>query len=1148
MKPIFCPTTLLDDQPSDEDSLGGSHSKLARAIAKLIENEKGGITIGLEGRWGSGKSTVINLISNYFNNPSSTKEFFISYFDAWAHEGDPLRRTFLERLIDQLVSKNWVDPIGWQKAKSVMIGKTSETEVETSPKFTNFGKYLLVFSIVFFPLGNAFINKGLNLGVSFSPKLPINSYFLIGLGFLMIPFLFLLFSIKAKKYNWKFLINILELDKTDDPWAILIQKYTTKTITHTIQTTNPTSVEFEHYFNLLIGEALKEQNHVIVLVLDNLDRISPDEALSILSTLQTFLQGNKDTMEGFDRLWVIIPYDPVGFSKLWQKDSSEKNQVAKSMIEKRFQIRFQVPPLVLSNWRAYFNIILAKVFPKHKFGEFNQCYRIYYLTKVKDYFAPTPRDIKNFVNQMGAIHRQWDNDFLPLAHIAYYIHLRQKYGDLKSISQAIIDGEIIENGIENFLGDDIKNHIVAMMFNTDVKIAQQLLLAQPIQKALYENNTQQLIKLHSNYPEGFWAVFDGEIIDDLFEIDSRTLALATLCIDNSELLDLASPETRSDIITSLQKSLSNFQSIDGINETIGEGLLCILKLRNNKNLAKHLFGLLSTINILSDDAPKYDLQILETAYQLATDYIKGISPIIKFLEESYYQNQSYPEKLSPKFDVITYFEFCSSLGKFDPDEKFWDMYSHSFSSEEITSFIVQLINSDFFATRHNKSIKVIQKKIDGVDWSSIVQVFQNKLSQSTVVHSSNYYEALWRINDFNPLAMDVLKTLSLNQGYTHNHLYNSVQNEDYKSSAWSFYIIMNTNQSLTYNPPNIFNSAQGSTVIKSLLESPDENIEIIQELIKIFCEFNGLVNWFELMSKFTESYMLMHEIINIAEGEEYFKTLFTAEQIIRDWKIVMTILEGSDDWDPFIKTAIKQLQIENIVITKQFSKELGTIYSSIVRSDLVKNNSFFTWIITNLNTMSREEWLGELRLENNCAELIVDLLGSKQKPKLGINFKDALVSHAKIVITGEITPDYLKEFWQELPKGLLPNPRKVLKKDLLDVLTNTPSINQNFFKFYGNEISAPALIKKDTLIVRKVFSNQIIEKRMAEGLIWLNEIIEKDPSFFENYSQQEDVDEMKERIKNEVKRELEDSAAESLKKMAMLLHINIEDDEREPNS
>ncbi len=94
---------LLVDAPTAQDSFG-SHDRIAEALFQLVEHEKGGQTIGLEGDWGSGKSSVIRLLSE---KVISTADRAVFVFDAWTHQGDPLRRAFLESLIELLrISRN----------------------------------------------------------------------------------------------------------------------------------------------------------------------------------------------------------------------------------------------------------------------------------------------------------------------------------------------------------------------------------------------------------------------------------------------------------------------------------------------------------------------------------------------------------------------------------------------------------------------------------------------------------------------------------------------------------------------------------------------------------------------------------------------------------------------------------------------------------------------------------------------------------------------------------------------------------------------------------------------------------------------------------------------------------------------------------
>ncbi len=109
---------LLDDAPAAKDAFG-SHERLATALAAILTDEPGGKAIALEGGWGSGKSTVVNLLkSSLSDNPGHS----LLVFDAWAHEGDPLRRTFLENLIQHLSEEGWMSPVVQSRAYPVKSG------------------------------------------------------------------------------------------------------------------------------------------------------------------------------------------------------------------------------------------------------------------------------------------------------------------------------------------------------------------------------------------------------------------------------------------------------------------------------------------------------------------------------------------------------------------------------------------------------------------------------------------------------------------------------------------------------------------------------------------------------------------------------------------------------------------------------------------------------------------------------------------------------------------------------------------------------------------------------------------------------------------------------------------------------------------
>src|SRR5580700_2094501 len=147
-----CVTNLLPDEPTTRDVFG-SHERVASAIAQLISSETVGRTVAITGPWGSGKSSVLRMVRERLNQ---TSDVFI--FDAWAHEGDPLRRTFLQRLIDFLVQDRPDQELA-ALSRDLVLRKKS-LEVTTTPVLTWEAK-LVALALILTPVGLAIFSAAL---------------------------------------------------------------------------------------------------------------------------------------------------------------------------------------------------------------------------------------------------------------------------------------------------------------------------------------------------------------------------------------------------------------------------------------------------------------------------------------------------------------------------------------------------------------------------------------------------------------------------------------------------------------------------------------------------------------------------------------------------------------------------------------------------------------------------------------------------------------------------------------------------------------------------------------------------------------------------------------------------------------------------
>ena len=100
---------FISNQPCGIDKTEGhSQERLSNAIAEHITSTDNRKTnnnipriIGLKGEWGVGKSNVIRQLQE---NKKIKSDYYIFEYDAWGHQEDLQRRSFLETLTERLLN------------------------------------------------------------------------------------------------------------------------------------------------------------------------------------------------------------------------------------------------------------------------------------------------------------------------------------------------------------------------------------------------------------------------------------------------------------------------------------------------------------------------------------------------------------------------------------------------------------------------------------------------------------------------------------------------------------------------------------------------------------------------------------------------------------------------------------------------------------------------------------------------------------------------------------------------------------------------------------------------------------------------------------------------------------------------------------
>jgi hypothetical protein len=345
---------FLSDQPLDADrerEMRFGHMSIVENLKTLVLSCPTPFTIGLFGKWGTGKTTILDALKRKFH----ATEIAVIMIDAWKHEGDALRRTFLQDTINQLQKK--------QGTKQYL-----STDVKLSEN-------------LHVPISRTF-RSGIKPNWSLIWPLLIILAVLVGVGFLI--------DARSPNNLGTYISTVLggALVAGIILW-LLQQSVTTETVTTTTERFEDPH-EFEAEFKKIINQIVAEK---LLVIIDNLDRVSCDKAVELLSTIKTFLEEKKCVF--------LIACDADAIKKHLEKqyspDSENINAVSKidgdEFLRKFFNSFLIIPEFIDTELQSYTESLLQET----KISVADLPDIAYVITKA---FRDNPRQIKQFINTL----------------------------------------------------------------------------------------------------------------------------------------------------------------------------------------------------------------------------------------------------------------------------------------------------------------------------------------------------------------------------------------------------------------------------------------------------------------------------------------------------------------------------------------------------------------------------------------------------------------------------------------------------------------------------------------------------------------------------------------------------------------------------
>ena len=506
---------FISNLPCGEDyTEGKSQERLAVAIAEHITSsdikneEKVSRIIGLKGEWGTGKSNVLKLL----DKPSEElqrehevlkqfkEQYCIFEYDAWGHQEDLQRRSFLETLTTELIAKELLcgetniknrkgetETVSWNDKLKYLLSTKREFETETRPKL-NDTFILFVIVAILTPICAVVANIDciskiwwLSILIAFLPLLIASV---------------VLFHLKHKR-------NLTWRDIFHEFITVYSGKIQNDVVFETISEDEPSVSDFKKWMED-ISKHIGESNKKLVVVYDNMDRLPADKVKELWSSIHTFF-----AEKGFSNIWVIIPFDEKHLSCAFG-ESEEKEQLTKHFISKTFPVVYRVTPPVITDYQKLFNDLYSKAFGGYEENDKETIYRILRLEKPN----ATIREIIEFINSLVALKQIW-KDEIDLLYCAIF-KLKEKeiidhpivediggdqHGETRtSVRNVTIEEEILSG---YYLGDHIKKivpndetlqtNIAALAYGVSKELAEQIPMIKYIESC-FENTSNDINK------------------------------------------------------------------------------------------------------------------------------------------------------------------------------------------------------------------------------------------------------------------------------------------------------------------------------------------------------------------------------------------------------------------------------------------------------------------------------------------------------------------------------------------------------------------------------------------------------------------------------------------------------------------------------
>ncbi|MBD7989400.1 hypothetical protein H9643_01240 [Ochrobactrum sp. Sa2BUA5] len=487
---------ILLDEPSKSDLFHGKgHERTADAlVAAITEFGRDDRSIGLDGPWGSGKSSVVEIAREKLEGAERDLRFHFFTFDIWRSQGTSFRRSFLEHFLSWCKANFSEKSSELDEIEKGIKGKTRTVESKNQSILDWWG-ILVVFFLPIAPIyyfwAKYQFDESKNGSFIYSGPIIILTLFIIGTIVVSICH----YRKKQKKAPSVTIRGKLRDLKVSISQTLLIgsKHYEDQTVTQYIREIDPNDFEFLSTLRAVLSLVQNDKRR-IVFVMDNIDRLPKEEINQYWAQVRAVFSNGvtKRLDDGSDAVTAIVPYDRhLIESEVALTGSSKGDTLApisalktREIFSKTFDEILKVSPPVMSNSREFFMEKVRIALPGlYDDDALFRSYLIFDQILRRENGYSTPRQIIMFINELAGNFVLHGGKF-RLPTIAMYL----AYQDVLEENPLILNTPSrFDPRIQALTGDnDLERNLAAIIFNVDPELSFQLLLDEQIKIASTE--------------------------------------------------------------------------------------------------------------------------------------------------------------------------------------------------------------------------------------------------------------------------------------------------------------------------------------------------------------------------------------------------------------------------------------------------------------------------------------------------------------------------------------------------------------------------------------------------------------------------------------------------------------------------------------